>query len=323
MKKHVLSVMIVWLAVVGLSLYWNVVAKKKEHEEISYETARAFFQQIVTTRAWNAMHGGVYVVVTDETPPNPFLDDPLRDLTAENGIKLTKINPSYMTRQIAELAASQRGVQFHITSLNPIRPQNRPSAWEKAWLASFAQGTMEQGAFIYSGSHAVFRYMAPLIVKKPCLQCHAEQGYKEGDIRGGISITLPFYSRDVYRALLTGYGIAATAGLLLILVGGAILERNRRLLILTNDNLKAEIIERRNVEALTRAQNIELKKALSQVKKLSGFLPICASCKKIRDDKGYWKQVETYITEHSEAELSHGLCPACREKLYQDLAGDG
>jgi two-component system NtrC family sensor kinase len=73
--------------------------------------------------------------------PNPFLDDPLRDLTAENGTKLTKINPAFMTRQIAELAASKRGVQFHITSLKPIRPQNKPMAWEKDWLASFDQGT--------------------------------------------------------------------------------------------------------------------------------------------------------------------------------------
>lgn len=60
----------------------------------------------------------------------------------------------------------------------------------------------------------------------------------------------------------------------------------------------------------------ELQEALSKVKLLSGFLPICASCKKIRDDKGYWNQIETYIHEHSEAEFSHGLCPECAKKLY-------
>ncbi len=63
----------------------------------------------------------------------------------------------------------------------------------------------------------------------------------------------------------------------------------------------------------------KLNESLSQVKKLSGFLPICASCKKIRDDKGYWNQIETYIKEHSEAEFSHGLCPECTEKLYPDM----
>ena len=60
----------------------------------------------------------------------------------------------------------------------------------------------------------------------------------------------------------------------------------------------------------------ELEEALSKVKKLSGFLPICASCKKIRDDKGYWNQIEEYIRIHSEAEFSHGICPECSKKLY-------
>ena len=65
---------------------------------------------------------------------------------------------------------------------------------------------------------------------------------------------------------------------------------------------------------------LELKETLSRVKQLSGMLPICASCKKIRDDKGYWSQVEVYIRDHSEAEFSHGICPDCMKKLYPDLA---
>jgi hypothetical protein len=63
----------------------------------------------------------------------------------------------------------------------------------------------------------------------------------------------------------------------------------------------------------------ELQEALSKVKTLSGLLPICASCKKIRDDKGYWNQIETYIGAHSEAEFSHGICPDCLIKLYPGL----
>lgn len=63
----------------------------------------------------------------------------------------------------------------------------------------------------------------------------------------------------------------------------------------------------------------ELKEALSSVKQLSGMLPICASCKKIRDDKGYWTQIESYITEHSDALFSHGLCPVCAEKAMTEV----
>jgi len=62
-----------------------------------------------------------------------------------------------------------------------------------------------------------------------------------------------------------------------------------------------------------------LQDALKKVKLLSGLLPICASCKKIRDDKGYWNQIESYIREHSEAEFSHGLCPECAKKLYPEI----
>jgi PAS domain S-box-containing protein len=63
----------------------------------------------------------------------------------------------------------------------------------------------------------------------------------------------------------------------------------------------------------------ELKKALSEVKTLSGLLPICASCKKIRDDRGYWNQLEAYFHEHSEVKFSHGICPECVQILYPDL----
>jgi hypothetical protein len=63
----------------------------------------------------------------------------------------------------------------------------------------------------------------------------------------------------------------------------------------------------------------ELQEALTMVKLLSGLLPICASCKKIRDDKGYWTQIEFYIRDHSEAEFSHSLCPECMKKLYPEI----
>lgn len=68
-----------------------------------------------------------------------------------------------------------------------------------------------------------------------------------------------------------------------------------------------------------RTMHEEKEKALLEVKILSGFLPICASCKKIRDDQGYWNQIEAYIRDHSEAEFSHSICPDCAKELYPDL----
>jgi hypothetical protein len=63
---------------------------------------------------------------------------------------------------------------------------------------------------------------------------------------------------------------------------------------------------------------LELQEALSKVKQLSGLLPICASCKQIRDDKGYWTQVEVYMSEHTEIDFTHTVCPECTKKLYPE-----
>ena len=80
-----------------------------------------------------------------------------------------------------------------------------------------------------------------------------------------------------------------------------------------------DISKQREVESEREKLIAELKDALSKVKNLSGLLPICAGCKKIRDDTGYWNQIESYIHAHSEAEFSHGLCPQCAKDLYPDL----
>ncbi len=81
-----------------------------------------------------------------------------------------------------------------------------------------------------------------------------------------------------------------------------------------------DITERKLAEEEREKLIHEIQDALAQIKKLSGLLPICASCKKIRDDKGYWNQIESYIRDHSEAEFSHGICPDCMKKLYPDFA---
>ena len=87
--------------------------------------------------------------------------------------------------------------------------------------------------------------------------------------------------------------------------------------------VKEDITSRKQTEAERDQLIKELQDALANVKSLSGLLPICASCKKIRDDKGYWSQVESYIQEHSEATFTHGICPDCIKKLYPNLVEGG
>lgn len=88
--------------------------------------------------------------------------------------------------------------------------------------------------------------------------------------------------------------------------------------IATLINLR-ETKERRRAERRQRKMVKQLEEALSKVKLLSGFLPICAHCKSIRDDKGYWSQIEEYIRDHSEADFSHGICPECTKIHYEKM----
>jgi C4-dicarboxylate-specific signal transduction histidine kinase len=105
--------------------------------------------------------------------------------------------------------------------------------------------------------------------------------------------------------------VGSTAVILCVIFGAIIL-----FLYLKTKN---EIVRRSKAEKQNQEMILELQDALAKIKTLSGFLPICASCKKIRDDKGYWNQIESYISNHSEAEFSHGICPECAKKLYPDL----
>ena len=86
------------------------------------------------------------------------------------------------------------------------------------------------------------------------------------------------------------------------------------------EKLREEDVQRRQVQEEREKLIGELQEALAKVKTLSGFIPICASCKKIRDDKGYWNQIEAYLSAHSEMEFSHSVCPDCARKLYPELS---
>lgn len=92
------------------------------------------------------------------------------------------------------------------------------------------------------------------------------------------------------------------------------------LLFLWNRRLQREIAERKKIEKERSELIVELTLALSEVKTLQGFLPICAHCKKIRDDSGYWQQIESYIQTHTDTKFSHGICPDCVNELYPDFA---
>ena len=182
----------VWTVLIFASLIWNVVLARQELLEAARIQARSAYEKDVIYRLWNAGHGGVYVPVTDGTQPSPYLSGmPERDIVTPSGRLLTWINPAHMTRQVHELAERESGILGHLTSLDPIRPENAPDPWETEALRAFERGASEVSSVEEMGGKNYMRLMRPLIAEKDCLKCHARQGYREGDLRGGISVSIP------------------------------------------------------------------------------------------------------------------------------------
>jgi len=179
-----------------LSMLHSIDEIDKDIANIARERGAVLFRLIELTRDWSARHGGLYAPITEATQPNPYLEHSQRDITDNFGRQLTLINPAFMTRQIAEIAAQAEGVRFHITSLNPIRPANEADPWERESLGLFETADLGERLTFFADGDGIIngpahRYMAPLVVKPPCMKCHEVQGYQVGDIRGGISVSMP------------------------------------------------------------------------------------------------------------------------------------
>lgn len=201
--KNIYSLFLLGLIlIISISWYWNYKRVKENVIEFAKIEASASFNKDLLYRRWASMHGGVYVPISETTPPNPSLIYiKNRDIKADNGITYTLVNPAYMTRQVHEIAKIQYGVKGHITSLNPIRTLNKPDPWEAKALHLFEKGEKEFSSIETIDSSEYLRYMRAMVTEESCLKCHAHQGYKIGDIRGGISVSVPMEKyNDICKA---------------------------------------------------------------------------------------------------------------------------
>jgi PAS domain S-box-containing protein len=179
---------LVMAGVLGVIKYYSA----REDRAIALNRAVDSYHKDLAYRRWSAERGGVYVPLDEKTPPNPYLAHmPNRDIITDQGTRLTLVNPAYMTRMVHELGEEKYGLMGHITSLHPIRPENAPDAWERKALEAFEHGAREHSEVLEDKGRTVLRFMGAFLVDASCLPCHAQQGYKEGDVRGGISVTVP------------------------------------------------------------------------------------------------------------------------------------
>jgi PAS domain S-box-containing protein len=434
-RRVVIIAMAAWTMVAAALVAGNYNDELRELRKLAIIQAARLYEKDLVFRRWVSGHGGVYVLVTEETPPNPYLSHLAdRDVTTTTGLELTLMNPAYVTRQVYELELEQHGYLGHITSLNPLRPENAPDQWEVGALHAFERGRTEVVEITKTGNKEHLRLMRPLITEESCLLCHASQGYVVGDIRGGISVSVPIEPlraamRRDFTATAIKFGISwllglcgisfgawrinqqirerdaaeeaqrmseekyrtlfenAPVGIGVVLDDGDFVSSNAALLkpggypnrgtsqlknvkqlyydpadiswILAEGSEQGRSLQEQEVrlkqmdgtpyDALltvapisvgdTRGWQIicqditerkqrekdreqlihRLEAALEKVDTLSGLLPICAHCKKIRNDEGYWEDVAVYIRNHTEVDFSHGICDDCMREHYPDV----
>ncbi|MDX9710280.1 MAG: DUF3365 domain-containing protein [Trichloromonas sp.] len=213
-------VVVCWSLLICLLAGWDYYQARQSALNNARTAARHSYAKDLTFRKWATGHGGVYAPVSPANPPNNNLAHvPERDIPTPSGRPLTLINPATMLRQIHELADDTFGTRAHITSLRPIRPGNAPNPWEAATLAAFERGGTERSALETLNGETSLRLMRPILADTGCLKCHAAQGCRMGDIRGGISVAIPWapYRTELRSYLLlhiVGYGGLWSLGLL-------------------------------------------------------------------------------------------------------------
>ncbi len=219
--------------------------------QVELERARSIFGTLVLARRWNAGYGGVWVPKTAGVESNPWLANP--DVETAAGT-FTKRNPALMTREISEIATGETGFRFHITSLKPLNPGNVPDAFEREALGEFElRQTEEDWRIEELDDEPTFRFMGALLTEESCLSCHAVQGYKVGDVRGGISVSFPIGAMETARLrdLRLALGVSGALGLGLVALFLSLVRALRRKL----DELRRELREQAVLDPLTGLYN--------------------------------------------------------------------
>ncbi|MCI5145174.1 MAG: DUF3365 domain-containing protein [Candidatus Electrothrix sp. AR3] len=251
-----------WTLLLALLFLWNMRQMKKETIRLAENNARMFWEKDMLYRTWSVSHGGVYVPISEHTPPNPYLDIKDRDVIIA-GREYTLMNPAYMFRQVYEMGKKRTAIQGHLTSLEPKGPQNKPSPWEEKALRFLAVGNKEYIELVEVKGESFVRFMRPIKTEKSCLHCHHNRGNKIGLIVGGISIIVPLeehllqYKNNI-KNLWLAFAFIWLAGIAIICILDSIIQQT--ILTLAHSERKAMELRKakESAESATLAKSIFL-----------------------------------------------------------------
>ncbi len=214
MKRLEWIPMVGWTLVLILVLSWNWVQLTKNTQELARLSLQLSAERDLIFRHWATEHGGVYVPITGQTPPNPYLEHQEQNIMTPSGRHLTLLNPAYMMRQVYDMVLQEYGIYGRLTSLDPINPDNLADSWEEETLKRFsAYGTEELSAIIDMDGKPTLRLMQPFYTEDKCLTCHGMHGHQVGDLHGGISLST---SMEPYLARIRSEQLSLAAGYFLI-----------------------------------------------------------------------------------------------------------
>ncbi len=254
-SRHFVLIFVNLIIIITIGFIWleleNSFIKKSElSKDMLIQEASSNFDNMVVTRSWNSLHGGLYAKAKEGEKPNPYLEE--NHIYSDKGDLLIKINPAWMTRQIAELSNKQKSNYYKITSLKPINPENKPDMFETEALRFFEMNPSKKYYYNIDKNLSKFNFMGALKIEKSCLQCHAVQGYKIGDIRGGIRVSIPTINYQTklieiknqtqfLKLMVVIFGIFI---LILFNIGISLIYKHQEQIEYLNKTLEAKVIER-------------------------------------------------------------------------------
>lgn len=187
--KFIILIGVVVVVSYGITFYRTSAFQHELVLQYATQQARMMYRQVLLTRKWVANHNGLFVLKQPGVDINPFLKE--GEIVDTAGRHYVKRNPAMVTRELSELAFDEGAWRYRVTSLKPINPANEPDDFERRSLERFEHGTVENIEIHKSKEGKHLRYIAPLLVEESCLLCHADQGYQIGDVRGGLSVSIP------------------------------------------------------------------------------------------------------------------------------------
>ena len=182
-----------WTLLLAFSLWLNVDRQQSITYELALNTARSAFNKDQAYRFWASSHGGVYVEPTEKTPPSPWMAHlPDRDVTTNDGRELTLMNPAYMLREMMQDYGDLYGIKGRIVGIVYLNPNNEADSWEANAIRIFDAGKAEE-VMELSDMDGVqhLRLIKPFMMEQSCQKCHGHLGFKNGEVRGAVSVSVP------------------------------------------------------------------------------------------------------------------------------------